>query len=645
MASVSQLTPLLPTTPYLLAYALPLLLLSLLLTFAGTFLTLDRSRSFPPTDAAAASGKGYAAVPGTLAFEKPKKSRLTWMLEGGIGGLAGGYAFGVHLSTALALLIPATTSSASLSPKSFLAIWILSCIISVPVAGRYRYAAFAFFGISGGTLTALALCIITHPSLPSRVILVSICLPLLTLLVLLTSTIPIPRLTTTVFHPILRLCTASTGAFGVVVSVALLMNPKQEGWANAWERLWMKNGPPEGLPWGSGAEQGLSAAYAVFLAGGIAVDWALRRWIGESPDEKWDSYLAHYAANLPNQAGRAGSFQPLTSFWDRFFSSSTPTPPYSKEIIFPNETDLKSKFPLPLPVTMHNMSPGKLSKAERGMELTRVPTSVELLKKKRSKGKRGAAWRTTAESRDRKERKPVRFGDLSDDSDSDDNDDDKTKKPSGSSAAASPNIEQKGLKDAKHTKRPWIVTNAQHSVSSSSTPTLVGNRAVSSDPRLDALDTLDYDQEIAQLKKQRKKADDNEDLVYSDYEEDLTAQRPRGTIEESGWSPAFLKRHQSQNQSDGAMPKPVPATPSLIKAIDRLAVAQKEAYGSAVQAASQKDAAAPTRSASKDHSNSRRPSASPEDAEAGGPKEASAKAERAPRWEEFWREVRVKAQS
>lgn len=75
------LTTLFPSTPYLLAYALPLFLLSLVLTFAGTFLTLDRTRSFAPH---------YDAVPG--AYERPKKFRF--VLEGGAGGLIIGYLFG-----------------------------------------------------------------------------------------------------------------------------------------------------------------------------------------------------------------------------------------------------------------------------------------------------------------------------------------------------------------------------------------------------------------------------------------------------------------------------------------------------------------------------------------------------------------------
>ena len=91
--TISQLTPLLPTAPYLLAYALPLLLLSLILTFAGTFLTLDRTRSFP---SASGAGSTYAPLPIPGGFtNKPTKSVVSkWALEGGVGGLIGGYAFG-----------------------------------------------------------------------------------------------------------------------------------------------------------------------------------------------------------------------------------------------------------------------------------------------------------------------------------------------------------------------------------------------------------------------------------------------------------------------------------------------------------------------------------------------------------------------
>lgn len=88
MTSLPNLTDLLPSTSYTLVYSLPLLLLSFVLTFAGTFLMLDRSRSFPPS-------ADYTALPG--AFEKSKKHKFVWFLEGGIGGLACGYTTGCEL--------------------------------------------------------------------------------------------------------------------------------------------------------------------------------------------------------------------------------------------------------------------------------------------------------------------------------------------------------------------------------------------------------------------------------------------------------------------------------------------------------------------------------------------------------------------
>ncbi|KAF4617456.1 hypothetical protein D9613_005711 [Agrocybe pediades] len=720
---IVQLTPLLDSTPYLLAYALPLLFISLLLTFSGTFLTLDRSRSFPPAKTTSGSStKGYTTVPGSYLSETIKGRKFKWILEGGIGGLAGGFAFGIHSATALALLIPATTDCKPLSHKSFLAIWVLSCIFTTTLAGRYRHATFLFFGISGGTLTALALCMITHPSLPSRIVLVGVFLPLFTVLLLITVTLPIPRLTNTVLHPLMRFCTASTGAFGIATSVALLMNPQEEGWANVWERLYLRNSAIPSAPWGTGKEQGLSTGYALFVVAGAAADWALRRWIGECPDEKWDDYLAQYAANLPNQADRAGTFQPLTSFWDRFFST-TSAPPYSKDILFPSDADMKSKSKqhLPLPVTVKNVAPAKLSKSEKSsLDLPGVPAGVELLRKKSRAGK---GWKFDGEA-GRKGRKPVKFGEVSDDSDEEDDADNFTKRASSSSSPpmAFPVVDYLKDKDTiPGAKRPWRLKDTRQSTSTSTTPTLIGTTQTPSDSnsnlKLDALATLDYDQEIAQLKKQRKQrmlADRDAELDrsdgefdYSDYEEDLASrklllgarrpeylqQRSTATIvgketgkekEKEEWSPGFLKRRQSEREraqaqqptTAPAMPVPVPATPSLIRALDRLAVAQREAFEMAAAAGAQVNAAMPaqprvqdsdyaqivSRSASvreaEVHTKPKRERrgtgahATLEDAEAGeglthsGKEQRSGETrERSPRWEEFWREVRVKAQS
>ena len=130
-------------------------------------------------------------------------------------------------------------------------------------------------------LTAIAICVITHPSLPTRIVLIAIFIPLFTVLCL--ATFIIPRLSARSLHPLLRFCTASTGAFGAVLAIALLLTPKPgaASWANVWQRLWVQNGST----WGTEGEKGLSAAYALFLVAGIVADWALNRWIGECPEE------------------------------------------------------------------------------------------------------------------------------------------------------------------------------------------------------------------------------------------------------------------------------------------------------------------------------------------------------------------------
>ena len=64
----------------LIIYAVPLLLLSIVFNFAGAFLTLDRTRSFPPRSDA------VEPVPGQYIYDTKKKSFI-WLFEGGCGGL------------------------------------------------------------------------------------------------------------------------------------------------------------------------------------------------------------------------------------------------------------------------------------------------------------------------------------------------------------------------------------------------------------------------------------------------------------------------------------------------------------------------------------------------------------------------------
>ncbi|TFK39065.1 hypothetical protein BDQ12DRAFT_682957 [Crucibulum laeve] len=632
-SSVAKLTDLLSSTSYVLTYALPLLLLSLVLTFAGTFLTLDRSRSFPPR------GPGYTALPIPGAFDSPKKKKFAWMLEGGVGGLAGGYTFGLHLSTFLALLIPAKSNSSSLSSQSFLAVWLLSCIVTTPLGGRYRYAALVMLSLAGGTLISLGLSVIVHPSLSPRVVLCAVLAPLFTLLTLFAYFIP--RFHTRFLHPMFRICTASTGAFGVVLALSLLLHPQEEGWANVWDRLWVPDGPG----WGKAREKGLSAAWGVFFIFGMAGDWGLRRWFGECPDEKWDNYLANYAANLPNHADRAGTFQPLTSFWDRMFAvSALSTPTSSKDVIFPSDADMKSKSIAPITTHMNigKLQKGALPRTNSTHPEFELPVTAAFLRKKS---------RACEKHRFRKDRKPVKFGaidDLSSDSEEDE-------------------------ENVKKRVRPWLLSDQPSLSFSSSTPTLVNGVSSRGSRELKDVDevvqNLDYDKELEALKK--AKGGDDVELEYSDYEEDLTNlspnRRARGETGEGKWSPGFLQRHQSPPTSHMPPPGavPVPATPSLIKAMDRIVLAQRDAFGPVVESAVPPNPYVPVLRASTAPSLMRKPDGMPrtmsspisiqarkdaKDEEDGDDELAieegiKKRKGRSPRWEDFWREVRTKAQA
>ena len=157
----TTLSSLLSSSPYLLAYALPLLFLSLLLTFAGAFLTLDRTRAFAPR---------YDALkpPEATKFQHAEVLLKTiFRIEGGIGGIALGFVTGgafsvgrsvlsleihrlaVHFTTFLALLVPNVSASTPLSAGAFLAVWLLSSIACSILAARWRFVTLAFAGIAG----------------------------------------------------------------------------------------------------------------------------------------------------------------------------------------------------------------------------------------------------------------------------------------------------------------------------------------------------------------------------------------------------------------------------------------------------------------------------------------------------------------
>ncbi|KAH9841345.1 uncharacterized protein C8Q71DRAFT_700444 [Rhodofomes roseus] len=530
--STCSLEDLLDSTSYTLAYALPLLLISFVLTFAGTFLALDRTRVFAPRRNA------VKPLPHSASELKRIESSIRWlsMFEGGAGGVAAGYVFAVHLVTFMSSLIPSVTTSATLSPKAFLATWLLSALCCMFLGGRWKYLALAFAGIAGYSTFGVACAVMIHPSLMARIVLVSIFTPIGLILCLL----PLAKYQ----HAFLRFATSSVGAFGVVLSVAILANIPV--WREVWARLWIDNANG----WGSSVEKGLSTVYCVLLLCGSACDWFLHRKLGENPDEKWDGFLADYVAALPNEADRAGTYKPLSSFWSRLFGHHNVNDAPA-EVIFPTDADLKRSIP----------SPYKLQK-QRSLIPVTEPTEPQFhreptfLRKHRKKGVRG--FRRTREA---VKFSPLNVDDLSSSSDDDDDSD---------------------LDDLKPPVKSWAVEH-RPSLSRNSSVTLAN----------------DGDQGVKNEGLHPPKA--NAEPDYSDFEEDVAAGALRRSTGPEGepWTPAFIRRHSLKGESGtpsisskpsssqrtavertsspitapGSPFTPVPATPSLIRAIERVQAA------------------------------------------------------------------------
>ena len=268
---------------------------------------------------------------------------------------------------------------------------------------------------------------------------------------------------------------------------------------------------------------------------------------------------------------------------------------------------------------MHNnlafQPPGNLKKAPLLSSLPDVgPTTLDIFKKPRSTG--FTKWKKNkALGLSETRRKPIKFGavdDLSSDSDSGDSESESDKP-----------------------KFPW-----RSSSHPSSTHTLVEQEALTRPKTVDH----NIDSEVKKLKIQKQHAlqKDPDTLDYSDYEEDLSTvyhdgDRTHKTPARTEGRPNFLKRHHATTAGgfdrSQSVANPVPATPSLMNALDRIAVAQRDAFGSPPPGIVV----------------SGLPAQNLENVNAAGsPKrrcEINSGGERAPRWEDFWREVRVKAQS
>jgi hypothetical protein len=154
---------------FALIYALAVFLPSLVVLLAGSFLTVDRTRSFENNDEGGKYGPMYKT------FKPRKMSETIWRFDGGLGGLLTGFLFGraliftitptlhtdlslisavsrriVHFASLLALVIANRTSSAPLSSGAFLTIWMMFSLLFAIGGARWNIVALVIIAILGG---------------------------------------------------------------------------------------------------------------------------------------------------------------------------------------------------------------------------------------------------------------------------------------------------------------------------------------------------------------------------------------------------------------------------------------------------------------------------------------------------------------
>jgi len=333
---MSQFTSsVLTTKGAVLAYALPLLFVSFTVTFAGTYLTFDRTRSFPPLEnpeepvvldipgadmeRGGTKDRGGAHTWEKLRFESqvPKanprfarlirshKNKVKWRLEGGVGGLLTGSILGVFIPTALTLYIIQHTSR-TMASIPFLVMTYISVILFSLLGARFHQAALILgsiggsFAITAFTDFAVDFTTVARLSLWAALSLLLLVVPILSFVS--------PNKFSTSLHWSMRLAQSSLGGMGAVYSIGVLADVP--GWADAMTSLWSTSHH-------NGATLALSVMGWLLLILGIGCDWTLYKTLGPSPDQTWDNYLARYLDNLPN---RAGHFERLPSFWSRITS-------------------------------------------------------------------------------------------------------------------------------------------------------------------------------------------------------------------------------------------------------------------------------------------------------------------------------------
>jgi hypothetical protein len=266
--------------------------------------------------------------------------------------------------------------------------------------------------------------------------------------------------------------------------------------------------------------------------------------------QEWDTYLTEYSSSLPNTRGSAGVFRPLSySFWDRLFPwmhRSKPSVP--SDYMFPVDIKHFASPRLSFDHTLQGIPSVErptMQKAFTSDGSSHPPRKQSQHRLARLRGLRNAG------AHGYRKREAVKFGAMNPDNSSSDEEDDLLSTPPPPARRLS-------------TRSSVTLTNGSSA----------GSQYVS-------LAKGDLGRAAA-AKRAALQGNDDGAPEYSDYEEDVTSAqtRPGERRNSPGWRPPFLAPHHSNTTSFATPVGAVPMTPSLIRAVDRIAAAQAQAYGS-----------------------------------------------------------------
>ena len=293
--------------------------------------------------------------------------------------------------------------------------------------------------------------------------------------------------------------------------------------------------------------------------------------------QEWDTYLTEYATSLPTSRDRAGLFRPLSnSFWDRLLPwMHRSKPPVVSEYLFPPDDKYTSPPHLPFDRQTQPMMQSVLAH-DNPPNLSRKQIQDPLA---RLRGLGNAGFHGY------RKREAVKFGAVNPDDLSSDDEDDPLSTPPP-------------LPRRTSTLSSLTLTNGSN-VDSWKTSPMIGDL----ERRPPAMRAVLQGQE-------------NDAPDYSDYEEDVTNAPTHTDHNSPGWKPQFFARHGSDGANPASSVGAVPMTPSLIRAVDRIATAHAQAYGT---------------------------SSGPDTSTGGREADAESVSVRKQRWETFWRDVTAKA--